>query len=274
MTELARLCWLPCVAFVAFGCFGVVAKPPNKDELLKAFPNAAIVEAKPIDNPTQFLIHILDWHFVDKADFLADMKDQGITENLDVTYLKHLDDVEAVQSQQKALLQALKEKYFVNEVFIEGLSAEDQEEFNSRVEQLRTLGRTLEAIRLLNQARENEEVKAKLGTVETSHRRELLRIGAAGQLQSKRTLKVLPAEDKAAHEAARPVRKDGKVTFDPMRNDAREDAIVKNVLAGGPVSILILGGAHDLSDNVPDGCQYIRVGTKAYQRMAANEQTR
>lgn len=95
-----------------------------------------------------------------------------------------------------------------------------------------------------------------------------LRIGAAGQLQMTGALKTRPAEDKAAHEAARPVRENGEVIFDPMLNDAREDAIVKNVLAGGPVSVLILSGAHDLSNNVPEGCQYIRVGTKAYEAIA------
>jgi hypothetical protein len=30
---------------------------------------------------------------------------------------------------------------------------------------------------------------------------------------------------------------------------------------------LILGGAHDLSNNVPEGCQYIRVATKQFQAM-------
>lgn len=72
----------------------------------------------------------------------------------------------------------------------------------------------------------------------------------------------------AAADAARPIGEDGKVKLDPKLNDAREDAIVKNVVGGGPVSVLILGGAHDLSDNVPKGCQYIRVGTKAHEAMA------
>lgn len=49
--------------------------------------------------------------------------------------------------------------------------------------------------------------------------------------------------------------------------EAREDAIVKNVLARGPVSLLVLGGAHDLSNNVPKDCQYIRVSTKAFEAM-------
>ena len=37
--------------------------------------------------------------------------------------------------------------------------------------------------------------------------------------------------------------------------------------AGGPVSVLVRGGAHDLSDTVPEGVQYIRVGTTGYERM-------
>jgi hypothetical protein len=96
----------------------------------------------------------------------------------------------------------------------------------------------------------------------------MLRIGAAGQLHSEGMLKTLAAEDKTAFEAARPIGPDGKVKLDAKLIEAREAAIVKNVVSDNPVSVLILGGAHDLSDNVPEGCQYIRVGTKAYQKMA------
>jgi hypothetical protein len=96
----------------------------------------------------------------------------------------------------------------------------------------------------------------------------MLRIGAAGQLHMEGVLKTLPADDEAAHEAARPVGPDGKVKLDAKLIEAREAAIVENVVSDNPVSVLILGGAHDLSDNMPEGCQYIRVATKAYQQMA------
>jgi hypothetical protein len=41
----------------------------------------------------------------------------------------------------------------------------------------------------------------------------------------------------------------------------REAAIVGRMEDGG---ILVLGGGHDLSNNVPSGCEYLRVETKAY----------
>ena len=256
---------------IALVCLGQDAPQGN---LLKSMPQVATVEAKRIDNPTSYLIHILDWHLVDKASFIADMEDQGITEGLAERYAKHLDEVEAVQSQQKELLQALKLNHQVTEVYIEGLAKDDKAAFGKRAKQLYSLGRIVALNRqaLRTSGRNIEDFKTKLGTVEASHRIELLRIGAAGQLQAERVLKVLPAEDKAAHEAARPVREDGTVRFDPMLNDAREDTIVKNALAGeSTVSVLILGGAHDLSDNVPEGVQYIRVGTKAYRGMAGRQ---
>jgi hypothetical protein len=48
-----------------------------------------------------------------------------------------------------------------------------------------------------------------------------------------------------------------------------EDAIVRRVLAGtARTELLVLGGAHDLSDNVPDDCEYIRVAVKAYRKVS------
>ena len=51
--------------------------------------------------------------------------------------------------------------------------------------------------------------------------------------------------------------------------EAREDAIVKRLLKQ-PVSVVVLGGAHDLSDNVKRmaGVEYIRVEVKALWEFA------
>jgi hypothetical protein len=62
-------------------------------------------------------------------------------------------------------------------------------------------------------------------------------------------LQQAPVEDEATYEAANPA-KDGKVVFDSTLNEAREDAIVRNMMKTAKTAILVLGGAHDLGDNV------------------------
>ncbi len=79
----------------------------------------------------------------------------------------------------------------------------------------------------------------------------LLEAGALFRLYVGDELKrVLPCEDEMALDAAAPRFEDGKPVFDPKAVEAREDAIVANVLRGGPVAVLVLGVSHDLRDNV------------------------
>jgi hypothetical protein len=47
------------------------------------------------------------------------------------------------------------------------------------------------------------------------------------------------------------------LVFEEKANEAREDAIVRNTLRASETVILVLGGAHDLSDNVPAGVKLI-----------------
>jgi len=82
-------------------------------------------------------------------------------------------------------------------------------------------------------------------------------------------LEVLAAEDPVLLEAANPVGKDGSVRFDADANERRESAIVRRLLKAGPVAVIVLGGGHDLSDNVPFGCEYIRLQTRRHRDAAA-----
>jgi hypothetical protein len=76
---------------------------------------------------------------------------------------------------------------------------------------------------------------------------------------------VVPAEDAKAYEAANPVQADGRIVFDEKATEARENAIVRNMLekASG-TAVLVLGGAHDLSDNVPAGVKLTVLTVKGY----------
>ena len=87
--------------------------------------------------------------------------------------------------------------------------------------------------------------------LEDEHRRDLLRIGVAGQLYLDGKLKrILPADDNEAYSAANPIAEDGTVTLDSELIEAREDAIVRRRLKSEGVKVLILGGAYDLTDNL------------------------
>ena len=65
---------------------------------------------------------------------------------------------------------------------------------------------------------------------------------------------------------------DGKVTLDRAKIEAREDAMVKRLLRQ-PVSIVVLGRTHDLTDNVKRmaGVEYVRVEVNALREFAGDE---
>jgi hypothetical protein len=67
------------------------------------------------------------------------------------------------------------------------------------------------------------------------------------------------------------VQKDGTLVFDESKNAERADAIVRQLLKQ-KVAVVILGGAHDLTDNSDrvSGrmCEVVTVTTDAYRRIA------
>jgi hypothetical protein len=76
---------------------------------------------------------------------------------------------------------------------------------------------------------------------------------------------VLPLEDADKLEQAKPITPSGGVKLDPAMVEARHYAHVKNALKHGPVAVVILGVAHDLTGSASrftGGCEYIRVTTR------------
>jgi hypothetical protein len=61
-------------------------------------------------------------------------------------------------------------------------------------------------------------------------------------------VKVTGVEDPELYSLANPV-KGTQIVFDEKANEKREDAIIRTLLSH-PVSVIILGGDHDLADNV------------------------
>lgn len=90
------------------------------------------------------------------------------------------------------------------------------------------------------------------GLVE-KHRLEMLAMGAARRLLVVGELGVFPLEKANPQEGTQ------TGDNDDQNAQGRNDAIVRNLLAHGPVTIIILGGDHDLSEGVK------RVTTTGFQ---------
>lgn len=200
------------------------------------------------DAAKQTIIHIKDWHLVSKADFLADQKQNG-AEGLPKDYDAFVKSVRKVQSEQEAVIRMLAKKHGLKTVYKEGLTLEDFE-----TDQI-VLGM----------------IWTKSDLPIDNKRFEALRLGygTAGKLNAAGIIKLKPCESKKLFEACNPV-KDGKLREIPEEAiEARETFIVNHILKSKyKVSVVILGGAHDLSDNVPKGVRLVEVTVKEYANVA------
>ncbi|MAX39921.1 MULTISPECIES: hypothetical protein [Gimesia] len=91
--------------------------------------------------PKQIIIHLLNWHFISKEDFASDLSnssDGRLSEaEIDKQYLEFLNDVEAIQKEQKQILRFLIKKHKFQSVYMEGLTEKNLTAFNSFVKTLR-----------------------------------------------------------------------------------------------------------------------------------------
>ncbi len=213
------------------------------------------------------VIHILNWHYVSRDDFAADLQTSTgkplTEEQIDKEYLSFLDDVKAIQKEQMELLRKLIKKHDLKAVYIEGLSEKNHKGTLKFINTMKNYEATREP---------SDDPIDQL--IEAQHQMNILEAGAAARLVMSGELKtLLPAEDSKAMEAANPVRGDGSVMFDKKADEAREDAIVKNLMKADRVAVIILGGGHDLTDNIKragGGCKYEQVAVPKYYVLQKN----
>lgn len=233
---------------------------------LRILPSVHSVTSTPTKSkPKQIIIHLLNWHFISQENFAADPLDGNLSEaDIEKRYLKFLDDVEVVQKEQKQILRYLIKHHKIQSVYMEGLTKKNLNAFNSFIKTLREY-----------------EVPEGEGAIDLflkeQYRLDCLQMGAAAQLLLSRQLKsVLSLENAEAFEAANPVGKDGKIRFDEAAEEKREDEMVKILMKGKKVSVVILGGGHDLSDCLKriklDSVLYVRVRSKGYERVVENQE--
>ena len=158
-------------------------------------------------------------------------------------------------------------------VYVEGLTDQDVPIFKAKIAGLRKVWGELDELRglLANDDASTEQLEA----LERQCRRDCLQLGAAGRLLMVGKIEaVLPLEAAKAYEAADPVAEDGTVVLDYDKIEARQDGQVRTLLKAGAFAFVILGGAHDLQDNITrlagGDCEYVVVTTRAYRRLGAD----
>jgi hypothetical protein len=231
------------------------------DDQLRQLPGVVRVEVLVhADQPTHRIVHLRDWHFVPRDLYALDTNDEP--------YEKFLQKVDAVQQEQMALLRCLIKHHGLRRVFAEGFAPKDLPNYRERIAVLRDmeLNQIPELRALLTRAKTAKH-KAEIVDMLDQHKARLLELGAAGRLLIAGEIdEVLPLDDADALDLAKPITPDGKFLVDPAKLVVRHDAQVRAVLDKGPLALIVLGGAHDLSDSVRRlggcRCEYVRVTTR------------
>jgi hypothetical protein len=261
--------------------------PSRPVAILRRLPGVVRVEvaASPKSGPVRRrLIHLLDWHFVPRDAFAADVRAGGkplSEDDINALYADHLLTVEDVQLHQEAALRCLA-RHGLQSVFVEGLTEQGLADFRGRVDAVRKPLRALADVRALIRRMEARgadadaerlsrarAAEAELVAFLSAQRLELLDLGAAARLLAEGDLEdVAPLDDAALLEAARPVAAGGKANLGGPEERAREDAMVRAALARGPFALVVLGGGHDLTESVlrvaGAECEYVSVTVGSY----------
>ena len=221
------------------------------------------------------VIQIDNWHWVSKLYYATDLKelDPTLTEaEIDKRYAQYLNDLEELQLQQVELIRELSKTHGVKRIFYEGVTDENLEachQSNARVKRLDSLKDEIDA---LGNDPEADTIRKKLESLRAELREESLQLGAIGHLiRSSEIADYLPLEDAATVVAADPLGRDGKLRSNAAAEKAREDEMAKRLLATGPIAIVVLGGDHDLEDNLKKllpSVKYQKLQTVKYRELA------
>jgi len=263
-------------------------------DLLRHLPGVVQVDVGVrATNPNSRIVHLRDWHFVPKELYALDLED-GLGRKLTAAEIDRLHqelllEVELVQLEQMAVLRCLIQHHGLKRVFSEGFSQRELDAYREKIavlkamdeEQIPLVRNQLNEVRTLIESstgetkEEAKAIESQLVTMLNDHKHRLLEVGAAGRLLISGELEdVLPLEESETFEQANPISPSGGVKLDPVKIDARHDAQVKAVLMEGPVAVIVLGGAHDLSASVRrfgGNCEYLRVTTKRVRGGCGSE---
>ena len=260
----------------------------SADEILRGLPGVVQVEfLVKADKPTRRVIHLRDWHYVAKDLYAIDMKQvhgRELTEQeIDQLHRELLLEVELVQLEQLAILRCLINHHGLKRVHSEGFSPNELEAYREKIgvlqamerDQIPQIRKQLDEVRNLietttGEGKEKAEgIERKLIVLLDGHKERLLEVGAAGRLLISGELEeVLPLEEDGAMEHANPITPNGTVRHEENKLEARHDAQLRELAKAGPVCVIVLGGAHDLTSSIRragNDWEYIQVTTRGYR---------
>lgn len=202
------------------------------------------------------IIHMLDTHYVAPGAFTADLKDQDSEisqEEIDKAYSRFLRSVESTQQNQMRSLRRLIKEHKLKAVYVEGVSEKNH----------KGVLRFIQTLREYEAGKPEPPESAIDKLIAAQNKIDLMELGAAGRLVVSGELQtILPAENSRAFEAANPLLVNGAIEFDKYADERREDEIVRNLMKSDGLAVIVLGGNHDLSDNLKrwrSHCRYKRV---------------
>ncbi len=225
--------------------------------------------------PVPTIIHVVDYHFVPRDDFTANLRDQTFHQikdgEIDRQYAEFLDTVESVQVEQAAILRRLMQEHGVRQVFIELLTAEKVAAFRQSVDDLRQVDFDQVHQHVKNESFDSDARAALQESINTLRCRRL-ELGAVGQLMlANEPIDIAPLDDARMLQNADP--EENGFRFGGEGNAKRERAWVKRLLVAGPVVVCIVGGGHDLESEVKaqnPRARYLRIETEAGRRGDRN----
>src|SRR5580765_7573454 len=90
--------------------------------MLRGLPGVALVDHVAVEKPKKRIIHLLDYHYVPRELYALDFKAATGKELTDADYNRFLDDVESVQADHAATLDALIGQHGLKSVSLERLT--------------------------------------------------------------------------------------------------------------------------------------------------------
>ena len=198
-----------------------------------------VTRSGPERRPSARIVHLCDYHFVPP-------EPQGL--ELDsVAYRLQLARVEQVHHKHLAVLRCLIRCHGMQAVHAEGLNDDGRRAWRERVALLREM---LADEPVLLAARQAGKLAADADAILEQVRLQRLEAGPAGVVEALGEGRAIPLEAKEGGEVA-----------------DRDRAIVKRLLAAGPLAVVVLGGGHDLAGEAARQgrrVQYLRVETTRY----------
>ena len=217
----------------------VLADLPKLDSLPGVESLKVVVDC---EDPTLTIVHIRDWHFIEFAEFKAEVQDEVAEDQIENQYLIFAREVQEIQDQQELLLEAMA-KAGHRDVWIEGLIPEFERAF----------------IHICHAAARN-------GLYESPNP---ISVGAAARLFVKQQIRVHALDTDKGLRLTKPLDAAGNLRdVSEADIEKRENLMIQQLRSHKGVAIVVLGGAHDLSNNISPGTKLVTVTVKGYREAS------